>query len=149
MENPDTSTASLGGMKGYVRCCIALGGLRQLNLHAVHAVDAVDEQNQDEDEGDLQTVLEFGNNGVLGDEAANESFVSPIGPSQILQSPERVGQKGERGAAVNSREHPPFDGEGKRDDEEHEETHLCHEQEEYLVMKALLATLLDQQLSCL
>lgn len=43
-------------------------GLRQLNLNAVDTIDAVDEQDQDEDEGDLQAVLEFGDQWVFGDE---------------------------------------------------------------------------------
>ena len=43
-------------------------GLRQLELNAVDAVHAIDEEDQDEDEGDLQAVLEFCYYGRFGDE---------------------------------------------------------------------------------
>lgn len=47
----------------------AFGSRGKLNLDAVDTVDAIDEEDQDEDEGDLKTVLQFGNDRVVGDEA--------------------------------------------------------------------------------
>lgn len=44
-----------------------------------------------------------------------------------------------RKGTIDSREHPSFDGEGERDDEDHEQTHLCHEQEENLASGGWLA----------
>lgn len=49
---------------------------------------------------------------------------------------------GVEGVAVYSREHLPLDGKGKRDDEDHEQTHLCHKQEEDLVVEVVLAVFL-------
>lgn len=57
----------------------------------------------------------------------DKGFVSPTDQRQTTCSPERAGRKGERRAAVDSREHLSLDGEGKRDDEDHEQSHLCHE----------------------
>lgn len=63
------------GEGGNVR--IVFGNRCELDLDAVDTVDAVDEENQDEDEGDLQPVLQLRDEGVLGDEAeqdANDQF---------------------------------------------------------------------------
>lgn len=51
-------------------------------------------------------------------------------------------RRGGTGVAVDSREHLPLDGKGKRDDEEHEQTHLCHKQEEDLVVEMVLVVFL-------
>lgn len=55
--------------RGYVRSGVALACLCELNLDTVDAVDRIDEENQDEDEGNLETILELCDDGVLGDEA--------------------------------------------------------------------------------
>jgi hypothetical protein len=56
-------------MRDVRRGACVFGGGRQLDLDAVDAVDAINEEDQDEDKGDLQPVLDLGHNGVLGDEA--------------------------------------------------------------------------------
>lgn len=38
-------------------------------MDTIDAVNAVKEENQDKDEGDLHAVLDFGNDGVFGEEA--------------------------------------------------------------------------------
>lgn len=48
-----------------------LCGDAELKLNTVDSVNTVEEQNQDEDKGDLEPVLEGGNEGGFGDEAAN------------------------------------------------------------------------------
>lgn len=67
-----------GGNWKNVRCLVALGGLGQLNLHPVDAVDAVNEEDENEDEGNLQTVLELRDEGVLGDETVVARFRQSI-----------------------------------------------------------------------
>jgi hypothetical protein len=46
-----------------------LSGGCQLNLDPINTVDTVDEENQNEDEGDLEPVLDFCDYRVLGNEA--------------------------------------------------------------------------------
>lgn len=54
----------------YAPAVLLLGSKRQLDLDAVDAVDAVDKENEDEDKRDLHPVLDLGDDGALGDEAA-------------------------------------------------------------------------------
>jgi hypothetical protein len=74
-------------------------------LHPINAIHAVDEQNQNEDESDLHSVLEFCYDGRLADEG----------------------------------EHLPPNCERQRNDEEHEERHLCYEEHEDLLHYTLAA----------
>lgn len=54
-------------------------------------------------------------------------------PPPDCLTPQGGGEERGRGRRRrNSRKHPPLDGKGKRDDEDHEQSHLCHEQEEDL-----------------
>ena len=47
----------------------AFGGSGKLGLNPIDTVDAIDEEDEDEDESDLESILELGDKGVLGDEA--------------------------------------------------------------------------------
>lgn len=123
-----------GQIEEGVRCLVALTGLRQFNLHPIDTVDAVDEENQDEDEGDLQAVLELRDDGILGDKTVAQDFISHLLP---LAGQIGLGERAREGF-VDSREHLPLDCEGKRNDEEHKQTHLCHEQEEDLAVELQL-----------
>jgi len=49
-------------------------GLCKLDLHAVDSVHAVDEENEDEDEGDLQAVLQLRDDGVFAYESKELSL---------------------------------------------------------------------------
>lgn len=59
-----------------VRSVITLTGLRELDLDPIDTIDGVDEQDQDEDEGDLETVLELRNDWILRDEPGVGHIVS-------------------------------------------------------------------------
>lgn len=65
-----------GTRRNDVRSVVTLTSLGQLDLNPVDPVDGVDEQNQDENEGDLEAVLELGNNGVLRDESDEGHIVN-------------------------------------------------------------------------
>lgn len=68
--------ACSGAGRNDVRSIVTLAGLRQLDLNPVDPVDGVDEQNQDEDKGDLEAILELRNDRVLRDESVEEQIVS-------------------------------------------------------------------------
>jgi len=78
------------------RSALVLVRLGELNLNSVDAVHAVNEENQDEDECNLHSILQFCYQWTLAYEG----------------------------------KHLSADGEGEGNDEEHEERHLCYEQQE-------------------
>lgn len=83
-------------------------------MDAVDAVNAIDEEDEDEDEGDLHPVLNFGDDGALGDEARRERQITAL---------EEI-EGGLNGNHI--REEFALDGVGKGKDEEHEHCHLSH-----------------------
>lgn len=52
-----------------VRSAVALACLGELDLDTVDAVDRIDEENQDEYEGNLETILKLCDDGILRNEA--------------------------------------------------------------------------------
>lgn len=61
-------------MRQHLRLALAcICGGSQLDLYPIDAIDAVKEENQDEDKGDLQTILYLGYERILGQEARENS----------------------------------------------------------------------------
>ena len=57
----------------YSRSLVSLlASSNKLNLNTVYAVNAVDEENKDKDESNFHPVLNFCDDGVLGDEARDK-----------------------------------------------------------------------------
>lgn len=104
-----------------IRIVTAISKGGKFDLHPVDPVDAVDEENEDEDKCDLHSILQFGYQWILGDEAVQHTHVRHCDG----QSRADLG-----GGAI--RKQSPLDGEWHRKDEEHEKCHLCHEQHEHL-----------------
>jgi hypothetical protein len=103
---------------------IGLGG-DQIGLDSVDAVDAVDEEDEYEDEGDLHPILNFGHDRIIGDEAARQAASA----RELFAAVWEVSEGGEE----HAREELASEGEGQRHDQEHEEHHLCHQQDEDLL----------------
>lgn len=108
----------------------ALRGGDELDLHAVDTVDAVDEEDEDEHEADLHVVLNLGDSGTLRDEAT---------PTVSRRLEHRAQGRIRRGAL--SHEDLPLDGEGQREDEQHEHAHLRHQEDKHLRIHASVISL--------
>lgn len=70
---------------GNVRSGVALASLGELDLNAVDTVDGINKENQDKDEGNLETILELCDDGILRDEAVQGYAVSLAALSLLFQ----------------------------------------------------------------
>src|SRR4051812_11442823 len=61
-----------GRPRRLVPILVVLGSFGKLELDSIHPIDAIDEENEDEDECDLQSVLYFRHDGIFGEEAVDE-----------------------------------------------------------------------------
>jgi hypothetical protein len=118
------------------RCTLArVRSVCQLDLNTVDTVDAVKEENQDEDEGNLEAVLYFGYDRVLGKETGGSILANnDLGAREISLyimvwiDPRALGK-------YDVRKHLAFYGERHGDDEQHEERHLRYKEQEHLVVQ--------------
>ena len=89
----------------------------ELNLDAVDAVDRVNKEDEDEDESNLHPILNLGYYRTF----RNEAIMTLL---DICRKDLR--------SRADVRKELSLDGEGKREDQEHEKPHLQHEEDEHL-----------------
>lgn len=116
----------VGIVKNVRSLAVLLRSSRELHLNSVDAINAVDEEDKYEDKCNFQPILYFGHNWVLGDEATQS-----IGGQLGVPAHKKRGST--TSAAGNIRKDLALHAKRQRHDEEHEQSHLQHQQDKYLL----------------
>jgi len=111
------------GNRCHVRVVLGLCKRGELDLHAPHTVKTVHEQNPDKDKTYLHPILYLCNDWVLRDEAAVSMLAQRTKTMSIIICQKKKG---------SIRKESPLHGKRQRQDEQHEERHLGHEEAKYL-----------------